>query len=391
LRAPPSITARVSSLAAPRFGARYDVTQCALLCPKLSLLMFTNPVEPSSKRGYRIVGAVAWLYPVILLGTAAILRYVGERWWVASVALYLPRVLLAAPLPVLALVLAASGRLRRFLWAPLAASCFLLAVLMGFVPPWPTSPARDAPTLRVLSYNVNSALGGVSNIVAEIEGQSPDIVVLQEIGAATDEMQALLGEHYQTVRVSGQFLLATRYPVVDAVQPEGIEFEGRIRSPRFVRQHLVTPLGEIALYNVHPISPRETFYTLRGQGLRGEILSGRLFSPAHAPIVQANSDLRARQVKAFADSAGRETDPVVIAGDTNLPGLSFVYGQYLSGYQDGFAKAGWGFGYTFPNNRRPWMRIDRILASERLRFVRFDVGHSAWSDHRCVVADLQAR
>jgi endonuclease/exonuclease/phosphatase (EEP) superfamily protein YafD len=81
---------------------------------------------------------------------------------------------------------------------------------------------------------------------------------------------------------------------------------------------------------------------------------------------------------------------VVIAGDTNLPGLSHVLHRYLSRYQDGFAKAGWGFGYTFPTRPRgPWMRIDRIVASDELRFVRFRVGRSLASDHECVVADLQ--
>jgi endonuclease/exonuclease/phosphatase (EEP) superfamily protein YafD len=68
-----------------------------------------------------------------------------------------------------------------------------------------------------------------------------------------------------------------------------------------------------------------------------------------------------------------------------------VFADNLSVYQDGFRKAGWGFGYTFPNDRRPppWMRIDRILATDQLRFVRFDVGDSRASDHRCVVADVQ--
>jgi endonuclease/exonuclease/phosphatase family metal-dependent hydrolase len=81
---------------------------------------------------------------------------------------------------------------------------------------------------------------------------------------------------------------------------------------------------------------------------------------------------------------------VVIGGDTNLPGLSVVLGEYLSGFRDGFSQAGWGFGYTYPTDKwRPWMRIDRILASNALRFTGFEVGQSKVSDHRCVVADLQ--
>jgi endonuclease/exonuclease/phosphatase (EEP) superfamily protein YafD len=80
----------------------------------------------------------------------------------------------------------------------------------------------------------------------------------------------------------------------------------------------------------------------------------------------------------------------VLAGDTNLPSLSETLGRYLSSYADGFKEAGWGLGYTFPaNRRRAWMRLDRVLASAPLRFVRFETGTSSISDHRCVVAELQ--
>jgi endonuclease/exonuclease/phosphatase family metal-dependent hydrolase len=96
-------------------------------------------------------------------------------------------------------------------------------------------------------------------------------------------------------------------------------------------------------------------------------------------------------VQEFAEAAAHEPGPAVIAGDTNLPDLSYILNRYLSAYQDGFAKVGSGFGYTFPTDhgRRPWMRIDRIFANQELRFVRFDIGHSLASDHLCVIADLQ--
>jgi endonuclease/exonuclease/phosphatase family metal-dependent hydrolase len=63
--------------------------------------------------------------------------------------------------------------------------------------------------------------------------------------------------------------------------------------------------------------------------------------------------------------------------------------RYLSRYKDGFAQASWGFGYTFPADKTPWMRIDRVMVSDELRVVGFEVGKSTLSDHRCVVADLQ--
>lgn len=125
--------------------------------------------------------------------------------------------------------------------------------------------------------------------------------------------------------------------------------------------------------------------------MKREILSGRIFSSRSSDVFQESSRLMTLQVQAFTEAAHRETDPVIIAGDTNLPGLSHTFNHYLSAYQDGFIEAGSGFGYTFPTTRLPWMRIDRILASEPLRFVRFEVGSSSASDHLCVVADLERR
>ena len=183
--------------------------------------------------------------------------------------------------------------------------------------------------------------------------------------------------------------MATRFPITSSFDPDKVPFYGRLRSPRWLEQVMETPLGPIAFYNVHPLSPREGFLALRGHGLKREILSGRLFSGANKDISRANSGLRALQVADFAAAASEEKLPVVIAGDTNLPGMSFVLNHSLSAYQDGFAKAGWGFGYTFPTTHSPWMRIDRIFAGEQLRFAHFEVGRSLVSDHDCVVADLQ--
>jgi hypothetical protein len=164
--------------------------------------------------------------------------------------------------------------------------------------------------------------------------------------------------------------------------------DGRLRSPRFLKYTVDTPIGRIVLYNVHPVSPRSGIYSLRGKGLRREIMSGRLFSGDNAGVLASDSSLRGEQIEAVGHFADQESDPVVIAGDTNLPGLS-VYLSHLSKYRDGFRQASWGFGYTFPADKRPWLRLDRIMASKELRFVGFEVGSSKVSDHHCVVADLQ--
>ena len=185
-------------------------------------------------------------------------------------------------------------------------------------------------------------------------------------------------------------MVASKFPIVASLDPERLPHEGRLRSPRFMQYVIETPIGRIAFYSVHPISPRTGIYVLRGkQGLRRELLSGRFFAGENAAVLESDSVLRGEQVEAFSHYAGLEHDPVVIAGDTNLPSLSNFFSRYLSRYQDGFRRASWGFGYTFPADKGPWMRIDRIMASDELRFVGFEVGRSRVSDHHCVVADLQ--
>jgi endonuclease/exonuclease/phosphatase (EEP) superfamily protein YafD len=351
----------------------------------------------------RIAAGLACGYFAAVAGLALGMRFVGERWWVTGVALYLPRALYAAPFPIVA-VSALALRRRPFYWAPTLAALLLLVPLTGFVPPQLTVRASGAPTLRLLSYNVDSAKDRAGDVIAEIDRYSADVVLLQEMGS--DSITGALRERYPNVNTLGQFLIASRYPILSTKDPDKLDYLGRFRSLRYVQQVLDTPIGRLAIYNVHPISPREAFYEIRGGGSRRYFLLrgifAALFSSQANANFEANSGLRTLQVRSFAESARQETDPVIIAGDTNLPGLSWIFGRYLSDYDDGFSVAGSGFGYTFPATGerdrttrmfggRPWMRIDRVLASHGLRFLRFEVGTSTASDHRCVVADLQRR
>jgi basic amino acid/polyamine antiporter, APA family len=345
---------------------------------------------PTHERRPRLVRAAkvaAIVYPLLLLATIGGLRAVGERWWVTTVALYLPRLVFAAPLPLLAIALLWL-RLPRWLWTQLPSVLLLVFPLLGFVAPGTRAASATGPSLRVLSYNVNSGLGGVDRIVTEIDHFAPDVVVLEETGHL-EAFEPPLRARYATVRLDDQFILATRYPLAALTEPDRLPFDGHARLPRFMRYVLETPLGPVVFYGIHPVSPREDFAALRGKrGFLREVLSGRVLTGVAAPRIQANSELRELQVATFVEAAQRETDPVVIAGDTNLPGLSPVFARHLSGFHDGFAEAGWGLGYTYPNDRTPWMRIDRILTNDRLRVTRFQVGDSSASDHRCIVADV---
>jgi len=106
-------------------------------------------------------------------------------------------------------------------------------------------------------------------------------------------------------------------------------------------------------------------------------------------VVAENTSLRLAQLQSFVESARESPDPVIIAGDTNLPDLSWAFAHWLGAYSDGFSAAGSGFGYSFPAPRHPWMRLDRIMADQRFRFRSFQVINQYISDHFAVTAELE--
>lgn len=327
-------------------------------------------------------------YLVALVFVLAALRLGGERFWATALALYLPRIFFLAPLPFTTLALWFFGP-RKLLVSQIAAAFLVLFPLMGLTLP-SLAPHRHAnrPSFRVLSFNVDSLNRGGDQVAAAIESERPDLLLVQELGARAASFIERLQRTFPAVHVSTQFVIASRFPIEEVTDPPRIPYYGRGRSPRFMRYVVATPLGRLAVYNVHPISPRWGFQSIRGEGFRYEISSGRLFSSEHSEPLREDIWLRVLQVQTFAERARTESLPVLIAGDTNLPSLSPTLAESLSSFTDGFGSAGTGFGYTFPS-RRPFMRIDRVLSSSSLEFSAFSVSCNGVSDHLCVVADVQ--
>jgi endonuclease/exonuclease/phosphatase (EEP) superfamily protein YafD len=330
--------------------------------------------------------AAAVGYPVALIGVILVLRFVGDDWWVAIAALYLPRLGFAIPLPFLTAALLLS---RAWWWLPTQLVALVLVVfpLMGLHLASGRAPTPGLPSLKVLTWNANSARGGIDNIAALVRDADADVIAIQEAGYqdAGPWRAALPGYN---VEKDGQFVLASRFPIEEQFEPPPVINRGVPRTPRFERYRIATPAGPVHLYSVHPISPREALDELRGEGLRHEITSGRILRPA-TDEVMSTAALRGAQLSAVVADAARSPYPVIVAGDTNLPQLSRTLARVFDGYRDGFADVGSGFGYTFPNRRWAWMRIDRIVAGARIRFLACRVIRTAVSDHRPVVATIE--
>jgi endonuclease/exonuclease/phosphatase family metal-dependent hydrolase len=332
-----------------------------------------------------VVGAYA--YPATLLGLCLAFTYLGEDWWVTAALLYVPRVLWALPLLVLVPGLWLLRR-RRLLGAQALALTMVVFPLLGFVLPGPTlSPTRSS--FKLMSFNVNSGYGGVTRLLDAIDAEKPDLVLLQEApygGPLLDGLKA----RFAYAESSTQFMIGSRFPILERTDPDKIQNHGRLRSPRFMRYVLATSSGKLAVYSLHPISPRGTLGVYRLRGLVHQLRSGAMLAEDAESDLQQNAELRSQQIRLAASMAGKETRPVLLAGDTNLPGLSAALRRNLSSYRDAFRSASWGLGYTFPA-RHAFLRLDRVMGSAPLAFADFHVGCPGVSDHLCVSVSVIQR
>jgi vancomycin resistance protein VanJ len=330
---------------------------------------------------------VAIAYPVALGGVILALRLVGERWWATVALMYLPRIGFAIPFPFV--VAAVWWWAPRWLLVLQAVSLYLLIVpLMGFTLAFPAPAAPGVASVRIVTYNIGKAGSRLPDAIAQIQRFAPDIVAVQSVypGDEAALKAAFAGWH---LHADSQFLTASRFAIREASIPPPLQYASGTGGARYVRVTFETPMGPVDVFNVHATSPREGLDALREGGFGRSFLSGRMFDLKTTQFVENNAYRRGRQIAGLAEAARASRNAVVIAGDTNLPGLSRIFGEHLSSFQDSFQRAGRGFGYSFPASH-PWMRIDRILVNERLRPLSIEVGPTIAAEHLCVCAEVGA-
>lgn len=310
------------------------------------------------------------------------LRWVGEAHFMSTILLYAPPHLFLLPLPVLFVLAWLTRNPKSYLGVLACSAPAYLA--MGCTVSIPSSGER---LLRVLAWNVNSGHGGVSQVREAIVNSGAELVGLVEADFSRPALLQELGPHFPYLHGSGEFILASRFPIREAEEPPKIPSGDRRLSPNYYRYLVDAPGGQVVVYLVHPHSPRDALGQVRGEGLRREILSGRIFTDKNRLVVEQNTGLRQLQVETVARSIRAESLPVILLGDTNLSHLSPLYARELGFLSDAFATTGLGSGFTFPA-RRPFLRIDRILTSPEFRALSVTTACSTISDHLCVSADL---
>ncbi|WP_206444080.1 endonuclease/exonuclease/phosphatase family protein [Nocardioides turkmenicus] len=302
-------------------------------------------------------GRLLALTAVLLALVIGLHDLVPNRWGNLGslVATFLPWLVVAVPLLVLAAALRRSAIAALLALAPLAA-------WVGVFGPQllPAEPA--AYDLTVVQHNVADDNHDVGGAVESLLAEDPDIVALEEVTSEhLRHYEAALGPRFEHHATQGTVGLWSRHPIAEStrvdIRPSGIGASW----DRCLRAVVRTPEGDVTVYVAHLPSVR--------LGTRGLAASSR----------NRSAELLAERIAE--DPAPR----VLLAGDLNGnlrdPGLEPVTEQV--------SREEHGFRLTFPS-ALPVVQLDHVLA-RGAEVTDLRVLPRSGSDHRPVVARVSLR
>lgn len=316
----------------------------------------------------RWTGRLTAAYLGCMAAALVLLLGVGEAWWPGTLLLYAPRWPLL--LPLLPLGVAAAASRKRALIPLGAAGLAWVWWGMGYVGGgamaervWPVDG------LVVLTWNADGAVRdreGFRKLLAE---ERPDVVLLQEFNSGEEEA---FGPGWTVVRSPGGLAAAARHPISFVAELPPNAFRRPGTAALF---EVTTPHGPVRVLDVHLPTARP--------GLE-EVLGRRRDGPAELDAVTADQDDASETARVF---AAAPPQPMVVAGDFNLPPESRVFRRHWGDLPDAFARAGFGFGWTKETN---WhgARIDHVLYDRSWTCYWCRVGPAMGSDHRCLIAHV---
>ena len=333
--------------------------------------------------GRWLIGFSVGLYAALLIVYLVLRLWLADSfWWLALLHNFAPYyfVPLLIVLPLLWMV-----GMRRTLIR------LLPLVLIGvwlygprFVP---KATAIGEPALKIVTFNIQFALGGLEGIVDWLLAGDADLVLLQEVGPDNSaHIFALLGEYYPyTVDLVGttQATLSR----LSIIHHERIDLsltdDQRTQLGSWFADRLVVEVeGEpLTVYNVHlPLPVRDT------PRLALNIDNGLVQLALHYDEIRRN--ILTHNLLTMIDE---EPLPYIVAGDFNTSDNALIYHELAVRMHDSFREVAVGLGSTWPINLsglQPLVRLDYVWHSNDLRALTAEIGPTLGSDHLPLVVTL---
>lgn len=292
-------------------------------------------------------------------------------WWVASLFQLAPLWILLVPAATLAL--ATGARKKKWLTVLNLVSAGLITAMMGLSVPVAKWVASDtwltSLKLRVITVNLGGDVD-TSSLAYYFNAISPDVILFQE--SSLKLMQKIAPRDLAHRKLQSNLGIASRYPVSNSelkTRRALGEYGGFVA--RFEITHEDTALQ---IFNVHLETPREGIEAIMREG------------PRAIPVVRKVAEQQEVE-SLIASEWVASHDPVLVAGDFNMPVTSPLYRRYWSQLGNGFSSTQFGFGNT-KFTRWHGARIDHVLFDTNWKAVAAHVGENPGGDHRPVVVDL---
>ena len=230
----------------------------------------------------------------------------------------------------------------------------------------------DRPTLKLMSINLMYGKGDVSMLLAQIERESPDVIVFQEW---TPEGAASLRQS-----LARTFAHSVEEPRDDAFGQAVFSRRAFVEKPRNY-----PPLGG---FHEPQIS-----IAIEHDGTAMRVANVHLLPPVTGSyFVQQRHG--ASELARWQADAARTDRPDVLAGDFNAThGSGIISAIRATGMRDAHREAGWWRGSTWPRvgtlAYAPGLQLDHVLIGSRVACEEAHVGEDFGSDHRPVIVRLR--
>jgi endonuclease/exonuclease/phosphatase (EEP) superfamily protein YafD len=333
----------------------------------------------SGKRGGALGVVLAALYLAGVLAVTVLVRVWGDAWWLATIPLFGPRWIWAAPLPLLAIVCARAR--RRAVSLALLGAAVLPLLLLNDVRVSPRGLGAlgvpPAGAVRVMTYNVGGGTIEAEAVAEMLVSNRVDAAALPECGDL--DKRPLVRRGY-AVRMDSGMCLVTLLPIVRSDVRDPADLLKLGGNGAIDRYDLAKDGRPFSLTIVHLETVRE--------GL-SEALEMRFWKRSWKgpEMLAANLVERAAESNAALAWVRRSKGPSIVMGDFNMPVESAIYRRYWSSFHNALSSSAFGLPAT-KFTRWFGVRIDHVLHDDAFTCTKAWVGPSLGGDHKPVFADL---
>jgi len=324
-----------------------------------------------------ILAFCAWCYLAGTLAALALMYLTGDRWWPGTFLLYGPRWMLALPLiPLLPLAL---WRRPKLLLPIVLGGLITLGPFMGFRYSLTTPERVGKGVVRVLTCNIGGKDFDSNKLSKLIRDLDVDLVSLQE---CPRNLKLDLPPGWHSLQPGG-LAIFSKYPLKKHTTVSGMHLPDTWPRTSLLPSIVSTPYGEISFNSIHLPTARFGIMHMLDRKYGINIYKTN--------ILEKESQNRFYLSQKSKNSLRQIDNPIIVAGDFNMPVESYIYKQHWSNFSNAFSKTGKYYGWTTYNQIKKIphaIRIDHILVNEKLNCLATETGYDIGSDHRPLISDV---